>query len=382
MRILYLTVLKQTQFTAFEAVAGQYGHQIHLVGGEKSYRHNQPIILHDEMNILLNLGRLFSKLHLSERGSFLRRALPRILARARPDIVHAVGASIWGVVAASVPRTHPVIVTCQGSDVFRYPFQDAKVFHQVQSALSRADLVHVLSDATVRHLVDTFGISPSKIAVAHWGIDVQAIDCVVRQTDIAAVRKRWGASEDDRLIFAPRGLRPVFRPIVNLIKAVAPLMRQKRDIKVLFMMHGKDDHLEKEIRDSCRRNAIEDNVVLVKQYLPYEEMIGLFHASDMMVSLAESDETSSVILEAMYCGTVPVASNTVTYPGQFAEGRNLFLVNNTDVAALRDRLQSIMTDLGGTKSRMAAANRKLIRENYDRLHNLERIQALYTRVSG
>ena len=381
MKILYLTTVKQVQFTVFETIAEQYDYEIHLLGGKTSYRHNPNTTLYDNKNILLNSGRILAKLRLCDRGYFLRKQLPKIIESVRPDIIHAIGADFWGGLATSSSNLPPTIITCQGSDVFRYPFKNRKTFTQIQTALKKADLIHVLSKATVAHITKAFEVSPNKIIPIHWGIDTQTIDSILNNMNVATERGQWGLSDDDIVIFAPRGLRPVFRPITAFIKAILPLMQKQTNIKIIVMMHGKDNCLKKEIKSLFYQHNLESRVIYIEEFLTHKEVITLFGISDISASLAESDETSSAILEAMYCKTVPVLSNTLTYRSRFQDGKNVFFVDNQDIEKMRLSLENILANTNAIKSTIAPLNKSLISQKYNRQHNLQEIQALYARVT-
>ena len=100
---------------------------------------------------------------------------------------------------------------------------------------------------------------------------------------------------------------------------------------MLIMMHGEDEYLENGLRNIFLTSSLGNQITLIEDVLPHEEMIKLFLLSDISVSIAENDETCSAILESMYCGSIPLISDTPTYKDRFEAGRNVLFIRNKDL---------------------------------------------------
>jgi glycosyltransferase involved in cell wall biosynthesis len=96
-----------------------------------------------------------------------------------------------------------------------------------------------------------------------------------------------------------------------------------------------------------------------------------------MISIAENDETCSAVLEAMYCGAIPLISNTPTYPGRFTDGKHVIYIENERMELACERLKEIILNLPKIRQEMWSINRIEIRQKFDRKNQLIAIQNLY-----
>ncbi|MFC1579339.1 glycosyltransferase family 4 protein [Thermodesulfobacteriota bacterium] len=379
MDILYLTGIKGVQFRAFQSIAEQHHHNIHLIGGKREYRGNENICLHEPNQLLAKIRKRLSAYSIFHENYHIKKALPGILRTLEPDIIHAIGVNTWGFVATENRISFfPIIVTCQGNDVYRYPFLRKRNFSRTRAALQKADIVHVLSAFTAGYLADLFDIPTEKIITGYWGLDLEAIDALIGRIDRDQARKDLGFTKSDFVFFLPRGMRPEFRPVKDFILAIAPLVKESQAIKLILLMHGSDKKLDHDTRQAVSHHGLENNVVFIDQFQPHSEIIKMFAVSDATVSIAENDETCSAVLEAMYCGSIPILSNTPTYRDRFENGTNVLFVNHSDPQEMYQRVKDTIANGSDIKMRMSSLNRQLIYRDYNREKNLPLIQKLYT----
>jgi len=380
MRILYLTSIKGVQFKAFLSVAESSGHVVHLIGGKQDYRAAPNITFHEPNGTIIRLTKYLDYLpYIGRKYSLsLNHAVKQVIKRVKPECIHAIGANSWGVLAASCNSgSWPLVITCQGSDIYRFPFKHKKNFSEIKSTFQKADLIHVLSKSSSLYVADLFQIDPDKIWTSYWGIDIDEIDQIMANTEIDFFKQSHGIHKEDVVLFLPRGMRTVFRPIISFIHSIAPLLKQKPHIKVIIMMHGNDEKMKKEINSVVHSHGVGKNFIYIDEFQPHTKMIKYFLSSDIMVSIAENDETCSAILEAMYCGVVPIISRTPTYQDRFCHEKNVFFIDNQELNTSKSLLSNVINNISAIKSHMIPSNKKIIKNKFSRNINLIKIQNLY-----
>jgi len=378
MDILYLTSIKEVQFKAFRTLAKQFGHNIHLLGGQESYQKDFAFQSLHSANSLFRFKKWLSRTPFIHSQYYLRAVYPGTKKTIKPDIIHAIGANSWGILATSNQSTScPLVITCQGNDIYRYPFQRKKNFARIKQTLHQADLVHVLSDSTTQYLIDVFDLPADKITASYWGIDVADINEILRDADIESIKQHWGIAERDTVIFAPRGMRPEFRPIESYLSAILPLLRKNENIKLIIMMHGHDKSLDRRVRNLIKNTGLNQKAIFINEFQTHQDIIGLMLLSDITISLAENDETCSAILEAMYCGAIPVLSATPTYLNRFEDKKNVYFIDNSKMHQAVSMLQEIISELPALKQKISPINKHVILENFNRQANLKGLQSMY-----
>jgi len=216
-------------------------------------------------------------IHLPARSQELRMAVavPRLLRRVRPALVHFIHA---------LPLTcpAPAVVTVQDLSWERDPSVFGvwdritfKVF--VRRAVRKAQRVLAISERTKRDLIELYGTPPDKVVVTPLAPD-------------PAFRPAGG--HDSFLLFVS-AIEPRKQPLAAIDAANAV------GRKLVVVGPAKDEQLAAEL---ARRGAD------VRGYVPKEELVYLYQRAACLVFPSRYEGFGLPVVEAMACGTPVVAA--------------------------------------------------------------------------
>lgn len=381
MKILYITSLKKIHFDSFIENCKKHNHKMYLIEGKESYKDNTVITFYSIPKVLKFMQKIVKHFYIFNEYCLEQLFVKWCVNKIKPDIIHAIGIHKWGWLAINAAGDIPVIVTCQGSDVFRYPFQDKQVFKRVQKTLLQASIIHTLSSGKiVDHIESEFNIRRDKIKSCYWGINISKIVESVVEEDISSIKKRYLIKEDEIIIFAPRGMRQDFKPIINLADTAERLLKHNVKSKFIVSLWGTDHELRGRFVRLINKMGIQDYFIFLEDFIDHKEMIKLLKISDISLSLAENDGTAAVILESMLIGSIPIISRTETYVTRFKDGKHLYYVDNYEKDQLYNVVDFVIKNIKEIKRKMVINNINLINKQYDRKKNIEKINEYYSQL--
>jgi len=293
---------------------------------------------------------------------FLR--LRRLLADAKPQIVHCVGeaANLWGRLAALSLRPRPAVIAFTGTLLIGLaPWQRLAV-----RVMSHAcECVIGNSEQVVQRLWEL-------------GVPKNKTRCIMNGVDLSRFAQPWDRAQ----VLAGEGLEPGL-PLVLSVGRLSPEKGQVHLIAAAKLLHDRrvdaqyaiagQGPLEGALRDEIARQGLAERFHL----LPARpEVAPLLNACTMFVLPSLEEGLSNALAEAMACGKPCVASRVGGCQHLLAGGERGFLVAVGDVQALADRIARYLGDdePRGTHGRNAA---QFIREH----HSMERMvrdwEALY-----
>ena len=135
-------------------------------------------------------------------------------------------------------------------------------------------------------------------------------------------------------------LRPAKGQLV-VLEALLPLLRENPDWGLLMI--GKNDNrkYEKEILSTAARNKILSQVHILPES---KQIINYYHASTVIVIASVSEGFSLVCLEAMSCGLLTVATESVGIHSEvITHGENGFLFPKNDPESLGEILSDVIS---------------------------------------
>jgi glycosyltransferase involved in cell wall biosynthesis len=148
-------------------------------------------------------------------------------------------------------------------------------------------------------------------------------------TSVVSERRRLEITDDKIVVINPRGIRP--RYVRNDVFFAAMPSVLKRFPNTVFLAVGMQGHsiAERWVRDY----GVEESVRLLPA-VAHSEMGRLFQCADITVSPSIHDGTPNTLLEAMACGTFPVAGDIESVREWIRPGVNGLLCDPTDAHSL------------------------------------------------
>jgi glycosyltransferase involved in cell wall biosynthesis len=316
----------------------------------------------------------------------LRSPRPSRLARAlEPDLVHGFYLSSGGLVAHSF-GVHPLVLTALGSDVRALRRSDGGSF---SNRLDEAYLVsrtrRAVADADVV-LTDSTGLATT-ICECMPGTDVQLIRFGVELGEQAPCarpnwRRRLEIGDDAFVILSSRLLRPNYN--IDTIVRALPAVRREIPGAILAlkeMPSFSDGDYRRDILELADSLGVGNAVRHIGE-LRREELLELYKAADVYISVPSSDGTAVSVLEAMAAGVPVIASDVPGIDPDILHDELTALLVPSRAA---DSLSEAIVRLGKNvelRRRLAENANDVARRLGDFETELDRAVALYERLAA
>lgn len=372
MRIAYLAWHGSVHTRRWAGWFAERGHDVHVVtcgGGDVRDldSEGQPLPLRYRVHELgaPRGGKL---------GYFARmRAARRTIRSIGPDVLHAHWLTSYGLLALAVDRRAlPLVVTAHGDDVLIAPRHPA-LRRIVQRVLRAAQLITVPGEPMREAVVELLAPqSPpaAGIATFQYGVETARLAAAGRRARQAAATE---APSGALRIVSARALLELYR-IDVLLDAVALLASDGDDVRCDLLGDGPEREW---LEARARTLGIDDRCTFHGAVGPavVERLVG---ASDVYVSVSESDGVSLALLEALALGAVPVLSDIPANRPWVNDGATGVLVD-IDPAELADGIRrAALLD----RERLAADNLSVVAERADRDMNLAACELLVDSLVG
>ncbi len=206
--------------------------------------------------------------------------------------------------------------------------------------VSGADRIVAANVVERAELLRDYAAPASRIATIPCGVDT---DLFV-PGDRAEARRRLGLDERPVLLWVGR-IAPI-KGLDTLLDAVARLSAAGQGLRLLIVGGEADEPTnghEASLRQRIERLRLEDTVRFIGPQ-PQSVLPVYYVASDVTVLPSYYESFGMVALEAMACGSPVIASRVGGLVTTVRDGVTGFLVPDSDVAALADRIGSLIAD--------------------------------------
>jgi glycosyltransferase involved in cell wall biosynthesis len=339
----------------------QHGYQVALVSPQPV-----QVTLPSEVE-LFDLARLSNLPRL--RFLAWRAALPGLLRRIQPDLLHAFGAAgaSW---LASAGRFHPFVITAMGSDLLLLGQRSWLHNRLTRQALRQADYLLCLSEG-LRQAALGLGVPAERCAVAFFGLDLEHFHPGQQPT---------AGQPDQPTILSLRAIQPVYNPL-SIAAAIPTILAEFPQARFQVLTYNADPALLAQFKASLAAAGASQSV----DYLPpieSDQQLGeLYRRCDIAISVAESDGTPVSVLESMACGCALVASDLPTLRQWIEPGASGLLVPPGDSPALTEAVLQLLRQ---PALRLALGRRaaQLASQRAGQEAQFARVTALYQRLAG
>jgi phosphatidylinositol alpha-1,6-mannosyltransferase len=226
------------------------------------------------------------------------------------------------------------------------------------AAIGGADRVFAVSEFTRGMLVKA-GVSPSKIAVIHNGVDTCDLDI---EADVAGVKDRFGL-QGKRVILTVARL-DIHKGHDTVIRALPSILARVPDAVYVVAGEGVMRSRLVALSDSLGVG----NRVIFTGDLPRPDVVALFMACDVFAMISRIEESSVegfgiVFLEAGALGRPVVGGRSGGIPDAVADGETGLLVDPADPEDVARAITRILSD-SDLAARLGEAGRKRARERF------------------
>jgi len=160
-----------------------------------------------------------------------------------------------------------------------------------QSADQIVTVSHAMKEDLTRH-----GWPESKIDVVWNGVDTGRYDpSKIKEEDAMKIREMYGVREDDPMILFLGRLTWV-KGVRNLVQAMTFVLQEFPRAKLVILGRGEE---QRDIEELAKRLGISENVKSRYEFVPEDERIQHYAASDMCVFPSTYEPFGIVSLEAM-----------------------------------------------------------------------------------
>ncbi len=343
------------------------GYETTLVAGELARGESSMAFVAEQLGVelhpLVQLHREVSPV----RDLVAAVRLARLIRAERPDIVHThtAKAGAVGRVAAVLAggRRRPLIVHTFHGHVLRGYFGPLRTtaFRLLETLLAASSDALVAVSPQVRDDLVALGIAPrEKFAVVRLGIELERR--VLAESGTREETRRLLGVPEGRFLVGWVGRMTGVKRTEDVLRALQLLRGRGVDAGVCLVGDGPD-------RDEVEREAHRLGIARHCFYLGYQEDIARWYAAvDAVVLPSENEGTPVSVIEALAAGRPVVATRVGGVPDVVTDGKDGFLVEVGDVAALADRLARLAADADLRES-MGAAGRARVLSRYavDRL---------------
>jgi D-inositol-3-phosphate glycosyltransferase len=189
-------------------------------------------------------------------------------------------------------------------------------------------------------LARLYGAATSRIAVIPCGVDTE----LFRPADREAAREALGVAPGPLLLYVGR-LAPI-KGLDTLLDALARVRAGGRAIQLLVVGGDADepaDGHEADLRRRITALGLHDTVRFVPAQ-PQHVLPAYYAAADVSLLPSYYESFGMVALEAMACGSPVIASRVGGLTTTVRDGVTGFLVPEGNVAALAERIETLIDD--------------------------------------
>lgn len=209
--------------------------------------------------------------------------------------VHDWLSSIAGIIAKNETKI-PVVFHVHSTEWGRSGGHGSGVVSHLEWATGQAvdriiTVSHSMREDLVRH-----GWPVSKISVVWNGVDPERYDpkrC--KAEDVKNIRRKHGIKDDESMLFFLGRLTWV-KGVRNLIQGMPMILEEYPKTKLVILGKGEE---QRDVVETARRLGIEDKVVCHFEFVPEEERILHYAASDICIFPSTYEPFGIVSLEAM-----------------------------------------------------------------------------------
>jgi len=317
----------------------------------------------------------------------LRRRLRGVIARERPDLVHAHSPCLNAIAAMSLglPVVYEMRSSWEDAAVSSGTTTEGSARYRASRALEtwalrRANAVTTICEGLRRDVIAR-GIPAERVTVVPNAVDPQALRAARSAAGAgAAARARLGLGGEWVLGFI--GSFFAWEGLTLLLDALPAVVARRPEVRLLLVGAGAQDAL---LREQSERLGLGRHVLFAGQ-VPHHEVADLYEAIDLLVYPRLPMRLTDMVtplkpLEAMALGKLFVASDVGGHKELVRHGETGVLFDAGNREALAACILSVMDD-PGLQQRLREAGPRYIDQERTWVRVVPRYREVYERVLG
>ena len=273
------------------------------------------------------------------------KGLFRFLVKSRVDLIHVHSfpsrhyTIAW--VVAHVLRI-PLVVTGHYSPndvknwnkrIFNYQY------YWLRYSLKRIHKLICIINSEKIAFQEVFGIPKQRMEVIPNGIDFTEFNAVSEDDVVSFIQKN---SLANKKIILSVGRLTFLKGADILVNAFAELAANNPNLVLVILGPADDLSYCRRLTQLIRARGIRSQVLFKGQVSERTEVLAALNACDLFVLPSRGEVFGIVLVEAMYCKKIVVASDSGGLPDVIENGRNGFLFKSEDVSELRNRIDTLL----------------------------------------
>ena len=276
-------------------------------------------------------------------------------------------------------RAHAAPISLSGGEVKVNGSGRGVAFHMLRERVlwSSADRLLVVSEAVMRDVTQSYGVSQDRVRVVYNGVDTDLFspdEGGPIPAQLASV-----AGKQIILFVGHFGLRK------GIFFAIRAMKRVKAEFPYAHLVCvggtpawlGRDDY-KQVLRDEIQRNGVEGCVTLLDA-VRNSELVEFYRHSQVFVLPTYYEAFSKVIVEAMACGKPVVATRTGAIPELVQDAETGFLVPFGSPEAISEKLLLLLGD-GNMRAAMGKRGREIVESKFTWHAVAERTRSVYNEL--
>ncbi|MEL6672959.1 MAG: glycosyltransferase family 4 protein [Bacteroidota bacterium] len=212
---------------------------------------------------------------------------------------------------------------------------------QVKKALDSASFLTGDNQELVDRMRDWFGVPEAKSSLNRWGVDPALFAATPEQ--LAALRKKYGIESGQKVIFSPRGLKPIYQGDIILDAFAQLLTSGPQPIKLILLSAGYGVPPTWHQR-ALQLQAQDDRFYYEPGLIPREEMGRLWNLVDIFISAPVYDGLSNALVEGCYVGAYPIVNDIPGNHEVVVDGKNGEMLADFSASQLSQSLLRVLDE--------------------------------------
>lgn len=376
MRICFLANLKSVHVHRWATYFAGKGHDVHLLFFPGDFGINEITDdifpgyseynnLHFHRIKTLNFGkknnrrivRYMDKITNAHFQRLIREIpLKRTFKKINPDILHAHYLGYFGEWGNSL-KFHPFVVSAWGSDVFSIKTKEGRM--KINRVLDDADVITTTTEHMKEHIKETFETN-TPIEWIPWGIDLSVFHKGYDE-EVHEFKNKYGIT--GQTILFSRGITPNYNP-VPFIESLPDVIQKHPNVMIVILKAYADTAQIEMLKNRAKTLGVHDNIIFISKLLNASEMAVLLNSSDIFMSIPDSDQFGSSVIEAMNCGLIPIVSDIKVYYQYLRHNENALMVNPKNPGDIAKNINHALEN-PELKNAAFEINKKIVEEKED-----------------